>query len=69
MYTFIVKHTPLGNLKHLEYLTLEDDCTNEMLCDMSETCTQFKGLEVSDSAMVYSISTEYTNRIRRLQNA
>ena len=44
----------------MEYLTLDDDCTNEMLCDISETCTQFKGLETSGTAMVDSISTEYT---------
>jgi hypothetical protein len=47
----------------------EYDSTNEMLCDMSETCTQFKDLEISGSARVDSISTKYTNRIRHLKNA
>jgi hypothetical protein len=69
MYTFIAKRRPFGNLKHLEYLTLEEDCANGMLCDASETCTRFKGLEISGSATVDSVSIEYINIIGLLKNA
>ena len=30
MYKFIAEHMALGNLKHFGYLTVEDDCTNDI---------------------------------------
>ena len=38
----------------------EDICTCDMLCYLSETCTQLKGLEISGCATVDSNSTECT---------
>jgi hypothetical protein len=51
-------HMSLLNCKHLEYVTLEDICTDNMLRALSETCPQLKGLDVNGSMNVSYCSRE-----------
>jgi hypothetical protein len=65
--SFNVQNMSLGDLKYLEYLTLQDVCTNDILENLSHTCSQLKGLDISASWKVDSSSTESIKRFTHLK--
>jgi hypothetical protein len=63
-----VDHISIGRcLAHLEHLTFEHECSDEMLQGLSETCFQLQTLDVNGSSRVTDVSVEYIKKFKHLK--